>query len=234
MGLTIDEILTGKASKEAPAENAEVKAEAKTEEKKEEAKSEIEVKEPEEKMVPLKALQDERMKRRQIKQKADELEQRLAKLEADKQPYSYSAQETEKPASLPTEKYKEDRLIQTINTVRATRPDADEMLNLFDEAVEQDESIYSRMMDQPDPGTFAYEFGRQSAIAKKYGATPEEAFKKAWAEAEKVTEKKLYEKLKSKKEIGDKLPKDLTLGGQSGSGTDVAEWTPKSSKEVWG
>lgn len=234
MGLTIDEILTGKTSKEAPAEKPEVKVEEKTEEKKEEVKAEPAAKEPEEKMVPLKALQDERNKRRQIKLKADELEQRLAKLEADKQPYSYSAQETEKTSSIAPDQYKSDRLQQTVNTVRATRPDADEMLNLFDEAVEQDESIYNKMMDHSDPGTFAYEYGKQIAVAKKYGATPEEAYKKAWTEAEKATEKKVFEKLKSKKELGEKLPKDLTQGGQSGSGTDVSEWTPKSTKEIWG
>ena len=219
-------------TKETPTEEA--KTEVPTEEPKVEV-SETKSEEPaapvkKEKTVPFSALHEERMKRRELKAKVDQLEKKVQELSGS---YSSSPSESE------TEGKGKDEFFNSIlhisvNSVRATRPDADEMLSAFDEAVEENEDLYNLMRKQPDPGAFAYEYGRTIKDKEKYGATPEEAFKKAWAEAEKATKEKVFKELKTKKDIGERLPKNISSGASSGSGSDAPAWRPDSSKEIWG
>lgn len=195
--------------------------------KEEPKKEEPKVEEPEEKKVPLSALQEQRQKNRLLKAENEELKKKL-------QEGSVYNTHTTDEAPKSDFQYRQDRVVQTVNLVRATRPDAQEMLEVFDQAVEQDETLYKRMMESPDPGTFAYEYGKATKNQEKYGTDVEEAFKRGMAAAEKKAKEDVYKEIKNKKDIGEKLPKNIAAAGVSGTGSETAEWSPKSSKEMWG
>lgn len=227
---TIGEILNPKAEEKQEEKKEEVvpeKPEEKPEQKPEEKKEASD--ENKETMVPLHAVQDLRQKNRLLKAELEEL-----KKKASSQETSYAPNFSSEPeASSLALQYKKDRLVQTINNIRATRADAAEMIELFDKAVEQDEVLYDRMFESPDPGTYAYEYGKAIKNQEKYGTTVEEAFDRGMKEAGKKANKEAFENIKNKKDIGEKLPKNISNGGVSGSGSDTGEWTPKSSKEMW-
>ncbi len=191
--------------------------------------------EPTEKMVSLSALQEERMKRRQLKKENDDLKAELQKAKSDS-PYNSTYNEVEKPSSgvVTRAEYLDRELFKSVSAVRRSAKDATEMLEIFDKAVEENPSLYNQMLDASDPGTFAYEYGKSVKNQDVYGTTPEEAFKRGVAAGEKASKEKVFKDLKQKKAIGDALPKNISEGGTSGSGSEMAEWTQPSEKEYWG
>lgn len=190
----------------------------------------------EEKKVPIKALHEARREKRELRRENEELKKRLEALEKNSS-FSNPAYEdaTETPKGVVSrEEYLNRNMIQSVNLIQRTATDAVEMLAVFDDAVEENPELYAKMRESADPGAFAYEYGKSIKNQEKYGETPEEAYKRGVAEAEKATKIKVQNEMKTKKELGDKLPKNLSQGGTSGSGAHTAGFKPPSSKELWG
>ena len=197
-----------------------------------------------EKTVPLKALQESRMKNRELKNEVSKLREELEALKtgSDKNTSQYWTEEHEKTKETPMipDWYAKDRLIRTVNEVRRERQDADKLFEAFDKFCDEDDqgrvpgaiSLWDRAYSSADPGHFIVDYVEQRSIQEKYGADPKTMKEKIRAELESEVTEKVAQKLKGKYNIKDQLPTDI--GGSRAAGGGEQPYNRPTPQDLYG
>ena len=220
----------------APKEDESKKEESKEEPAKEEAAKEAEASggsesEPTEKerTVSLQALKEERRRRQAVQRELEALKQKFIE-KGDEIPTTDVVDQPSPSVS------RDDFALFSCNVWRNTKEDAQKYFDAFDAHLDevsgdQAAAIWQRFVAAPDPGNFAYQFGKDVEFSKKYGTKPEEI-------VENVKKEVLGNKGISKAGISamatsKKLPP--VLKGASGSAADrESGYNKKEARELWG
>lgn len=139
-------------------------------------------------MVPVKALEDERRKRKEYEQRLSDLERQLKAGQAQRQqpppqqeftppdPWTDPEGAMKYQAEVLTRKMDEQifmtRLTISEELMRA-KPDFEETVSLFGQAVQQDPSLEAKFYRHPQPAKFAYEIGKRFKLLSEIGNDPE-------------------------------------------------------------
>lgn len=187
-----------------------------------------------EKVVPIKALEDERHKRQ-------ELERRIAQIEQAKQPEDPEPDQWEDPEGHKAWRHRQDerRDLNTRQMLFQERCNVSEMLvrssvgaekydaayAAFVEAVEENPAIRVQLSAQANPAQFAYDVGQRHLMLKEIGSDPDAYRAKLKAEilAELKPAKAEDKQPEAKPEPEPDLPKSLA-GEKSAAGRKGPAW----------
>lgn len=126
--------------------------------------------------------------------------------------------------------------LQSVDTWRELKPEAQEHFDAFDEAVEENPNLWNAFMNSENPGKFAYQYGEKILFEKKYGSSPSEIKEKLKAELAEETKTSGTKgvELKKKKSLEERIPTNLSGSTRAKSGSEKAEVRLKTTGEFWG
>jgi len=183
--------------------------------------------EPEPSHIPMAALKDERTKRQQLEQQAQELAQKLQQYETYFQQLEQQGQQTDEEPDPVAQfaaqieqqvmsKVQQQQLTEKVNLTevlaRQKWGDYDEKVELFKAEAQKNPFLVQQLMQAPNPAEYAYQVSEQIAVARNYGnAQPTREQLKA----------ELREELKAELGIGrpqapTTLANDRSVGSRSG------------------